>query len=55
MKEEKIYFAPAIRSKPNEIRAEYELVGSQKFFHEVFGAFRTKVRTMELEPIVFGY
>lgn len=35
--EEKTNFAPAERSTPKEILAEFELVGSQKFFHEIFG------------------
>ena len=39
MKEEKTYFASAIRSTPEEIHKEFELVESQKFFHEIFGTF----------------
>jgi K+-sensing histidine kinase KdpD len=36
--EGKTFFAPALRSTSEEIRKEYELVGSQKFFNEIFGA-----------------
>lgn len=36
--EEKTFFAPAIRSTKEEILKEYERVGSQKFFTEIFGA-----------------
>lgn len=36
------YFAPAIRSTTQEILKESDYIGSQKFFHEVFGAFSTK-------------
>jgi len=32
------YFAPALRSTAEQILEEYELVGSQKFFTEIFGA-----------------
>ena len=35
--EEKSYYAPAKRSAPKEILEEFELVGSQKFFQEIFG------------------
>ncbi len=35
--EEKTNFAPAERSTQKEIMEEFELVGSQKFFHEIFG------------------
>jgi PAS domain-containing protein len=36
--EEKTHFAPAIRSTTEEILKEYEMVGSQKQFTEIFGA-----------------
>jgi len=36
--EEKTHFAPAVRSTTEQILKEYDLVGSQKFFTEVFGA-----------------
>jgi Histidine kinase-, DNA gyrase B-, and HSP90-like ATPase len=36
--EEETHFAPAIRTTTEQILKEYELVGSQKFFTEVFGA-----------------
>jgi hypothetical protein len=35
--EGKTHFAPAERSTPKEILTEFELVGSQKFFQEIFG------------------
>lgn len=36
--EEETHFAPAIRTTTQQILKEYELVGSQKFFNEIFGA-----------------
>ena len=36
--EEKTHFAPAVRSTTEQILKEYELIGSQKFFTEIFGA-----------------
>jgi nitrogen-specific signal transduction histidine kinase len=36
--EEKTHFAPAVRSTTEQILNEYELVGSQKIFTEIFGA-----------------
>ena len=36
--EEKTHFAPAVRSTTEQILKDYDLVGSQKFFTEVFGA-----------------
>jgi K+-sensing histidine kinase KdpD len=36
--EEETHFAPALRSTPEEILNENELVGSQKLFNEIFGA-----------------
>jgi signal transduction histidine kinase len=39
MSEEKTYFASAIRSTLEELNKESELIGSQKFFHEIFGTF----------------
>jgi hypothetical protein len=36
--EEDTHFAPAVRSTSEQILKEYELVGSQKFFTEIFGA-----------------
>jgi len=35
--EEKSFYAPAKRSTPKEILVDFELVGSQKFFQEIFG------------------
>ena len=36
--EEKTHYAPAVRSTTEQILKDYDLVGSQKFFTEVFGA-----------------
>jgi nitrogen-specific signal transduction histidine kinase len=36
--EEKTHFAPAVRSTTEQILKDYDLVGSQKFFTEIFGA-----------------
>ena len=36
--EEETHFAPALRSTKEQIFKEFELVGSQKFFTEIFGA-----------------
>ncbi len=36
--EEKTHFAPAVRTTAEQILKDYELVGSQKFFTELFGA-----------------
>jgi K+-sensing histidine kinase KdpD len=36
--EEETHFAPAVRSTAEQILKEYELVGSQKFFTEIFGS-----------------
>ncbi len=36
--EDKTHFAPSVRSTTEQILKEYELVGSQKFFTEIFGA-----------------
>jgi hypothetical protein len=36
--EDETYFAPAVRTTAEKILKEYELVGSQKFFTEIFGS-----------------
>jgi PAS domain-containing protein len=36
--EEETHFAPATRKTSEQILKEYELIGSQKFFTEIFGA-----------------
>ena len=36
--EEETHFAPAVRSTKEQIFKEFELVGSQKFFTEIFGS-----------------
>src|SRR5664280_1083910 len=36
--EEETNFAPAVRSTTEQILKEFELVGSQKYFTEIFGA-----------------
>ena len=35
--EEESHYAPALRTTAEKILKEYELVGSQKFFTEIFG------------------